>query len=262
MAKYSGPRNIAAVLALFLSSVTLQSGGAGDHARLHCLTRDQSTGIYADKGLGGGSAHSAIHVSGQTSSNDGAHPGDGNCLAGGVPRAYFHADNVSPASQQGGLIQPVQRPQPSLPARYSQRARGTRVMPGNAQRMKLHAAFVPARGGSRNAFPYGQCTWWAAQRYFQLHHVYVPWMTGSDAWAWTMRAHQFHWHVSRFPSIGAIVDLQPGVEGAYGLGHVAVVEQVLGNGHVLASTMNWGSQPRKVQYVQYTVGPGVTFITQ
>ncbi|MDQ2715370.1 MAG: CHAP domain-containing protein [Chloroflexota bacterium] len=128
--------------------------------------------------------------------------------------------------------------------------------------MKLHAAFVPARGGSGNTFPYGQCTWWANQRYFQLHHVYVPWTTGSDAWAWTMRARQFHWHVSWSPSIGAIIDLQPGVEGAYGLGHVAVVERVLGNGHVLASTMNWGSQPGKVQYVQYTVGPGVTFITQ
>ncbi|HXL37555.1 MAG TPA: LysM peptidoglycan-binding domain-containing protein, partial [Ktedonobacteraceae bacterium] len=31
--------------------------------------------------------------------------------------------------------------------------------------------------GSVNVFPYGQCTWWANQRYFQLHGVFVPWRT-------------------------------------------------------------------------------------
>jgi len=52
------------------------------------------------------------------------------------------------------------------------------------------------------------------------------------------------------------------VQGAYGLGHVAVVEQVLSNGHVIASTMNWGVYPWQVTYVQFTPGPGVTFISR
>jgi surface antigen len=113
---------------------------------------------------------------------------------------------------------------------------------------------------SANVFPYGQCTWWANQRYFQLHGAYVPWRTGADAWQWAARAHEYHWHVSLNPVPGAIIVLQPGIEGAYGLGHVAVVEKVLDKGRVLASTMNWGAAPWTVQYVVYSAGPGVTFI--
>lgn len=114
--------------------------------------------------------------------------------------------------------------------------------------------------GTRNYFPYGQCTWWADQRYFQLHRVFVPWRTQSNAWQWTARAYQFGWHVSRSPTVGSIIDLQPWVQGAYGLGHVAVVERVLRNGHVIASNMNWGAYPWRVTYVQFAPGPGVTFI--
>jgi surface antigen len=115
--------------------------------------------------------------------------------------------------------------------------------------------------GSYNDFPYGQCTWWADQRFEQLHGLYVPWMTNSDAWEWTTRAYQYGWHVSSYPTAGAIIDLQPWVQGAYGLGHVAFVEQVLSNGDVIASTMNWGVYYWKVVDVQFSPGPGVTFIT-
>jgi len=116
--------------------------------------------------------------------------------------------------------------------------------------------------GQVNVFPYGQCTWWADQRYFQIHGVFVPWRTQADAWEWTARAYQFSWHVSNSPSVGSIIDLQPWVQGAYGLGHVAVVEKVLSNGHVIASTMNWGAYPWQVTYVQFAPGPGVTFISR
>jgi len=116
--------------------------------------------------------------------------------------------------------------------------------------------------GSVNVFPYGPCTWWANQRYFQLHGVFVPWRTQSDAWEWTARAYQFGWHVSNSPTVGSIIDLQPWVQGAYGLGHVGVVEQVLSNGHVIASNMSWGAYPWQVTYVQFTPGPGVTFISR
>jgi surface antigen len=119
----------------------------------------------------------------------------------------------------------------------------------------------PPVKGKGNYFPYGQCTWYAAQRYYQLHHIYVPWTTQSDAWQWTARANQFHWHVSTKPSVGAIIDLQPWVEDAYGLGHVAVVEQVLSNGHVIASNMNWWPYYWRVVDVEFAPGPGVTFLS-
>lgn len=116
--------------------------------------------------------------------------------------------------------------------------------------------------GSNNPYPYGQCTWWADQRYHQLHGVYVPWTNeSSDAWQWTDRAREFGWHVSSRPSVGAIMDLQPWVQGAYDLGHVAVVEKILSNGDVIASNMNWGSDPGSVADVEFTPDSGVTFLT-
>ncbi len=114
--------------------------------------------------------------------------------------------------------------------------------------------------GAYNWFPYPWCTWWADHRYHQLHGAYVPWRTQSDAWEWTARAHQFGWQVSSRPSWGSIVNLQPWVQGAYGLGHVAVVERVYGDGSVLASNSAWGANPYQITYVHFRPGPGVTFI--
>ncbi len=124
----------------------------------------------------------------------------------------------------------------------------------------VHPAPPPPSGSGENVFPYGSCTWWADQRYFQLHGIFVPWHSQANAWQWTARAYQYGWHVSSTPVPGAIVDLQPGVQGAYGLGHVAVVEKILSNGHVIASNMSWGANPWQVTYVEFAPGPGVTFI--
>ena len=116
--------------------------------------------------------------------------------------------------------------------------------------------------GQGNPFPYPQCTWWADERYHQLHGVYVPWTTNANAWQWTARAYEFGWHVSSRPTAGSIINLQPWVQGAYTYGHVGVVEQVLKNGHVIASSMNWGSNPYAVSYTEFAPGAGVTFIRQ
>jgi surface antigen len=113
--------------------------------------------------------------------------------------------------------------------------------------------------GTGNYFPSGQCTWWANERYHQLHGIYVPWTTNSNAWQWTARARDFRWQVTTKPTVGDIIDLQPWVQGASSLGHVAVVEKILPNGHVLSSNMNWGGTT-KVVNVEFTPGPGVTFI--
>ena len=42
--------------------------------------------------------------------------------------------------------------------------------------------------GYRNVFPYPSCTWWADQRYYQMHGYFVTWTTQSNAWQWTARA--------------------------------------------------------------------------
>lgn len=120
---------------------------------------------------------------------------------------------------------------------------------------------VGAVRGKGNPFPYGVCTWWASQRYYQLHHIFVPWTTNANAWQWAARARDFHWRVSGTPSVGAIINLQPGVQGASGFGHVAVVESVKGNGHVVASNLNWGPNYGQITNVEFTPGPGVSFIS-
>jgi surface antigen len=137
---------------------------------------------------------------------------------------------------------------------------GVNVSKASAHVTTSITAQQPAKG-QKNPFPYGSCTWWAAQRYHQMTGIYVPWKTQANAWQWTGRAQQFHWKVSTRPSKGAIIDLQPWVQGAYGSGHVAVVEQVLKNGHVIASNMSWGAYPLRVTNVQFSPGRGVTFLS-
>jgi surface antigen len=119
---------------------------------------------------------------------------------------------------------------------------------------------VPA--GVSNAYPFGQCTWWAAQRYYQLHNVYIPWALNANAGQWVDRAREFGWHVSSVPTLGSVIVLQGGVEGAGFIGHVGVVEQVVGNSGVIASSMNWGNRPGMVTNSSFSEGPGVTFLSQ
>jgi hypothetical protein len=42
---------------------------------------------------------------------------------------------------------------------------------------------------------------------------------------------------------------------------VAVVEKILGNGDVIASSMNWGAYYWEVTDAEFWPGPGVTFIS-
>ena len=116
--------------------------------------------------------------------------------------------------------------------------------------------------GLSNAFPFGQCTWWADQRYYQLHGVFVPWRTNAFAANWVNLARQFGWYVSNAPIVGSIMVLQPGVQGAYSAGHVGVVEHLLDSGSVVASSMNWGMNPQMTTEHTFHSGPGVAFISR
>lgn len=114
--------------------------------------------------------------------------------------------------------------------------------------------------GTGNTFPYGACTWYADQRYHELHGAYVPWR--GNAYAWPQGAYAYGWRVSSAPSVGSIIALQSGVQGASGMGHVGIVEQIEGNGNIVASSMNWGENPSAVTRWQFHPGPGVTFLSQ
>ncbi len=105
---------------------------------------------------------------------------------------------------------------------------------------------------------FGQCTWWAQHKRPDQDYKGM-----GDAWAWLYSAPQRGYKVSSTPSANATVIFEPGVESASGIGHVAHVEQILPNGWILISEMNffwnnggWG----RVDYRYITAGPGVYFI--
>ena len=93
--------------------------------------------------------------------------------------------------------------------------------------------WVPA-GGYRDAFPFGQCTWWAAYN----HHV--TW--NGNAADWIANAEAEGVPTAQTPSVGAIAVYAPG--GSYHplYGHVAVVIAVTATTYTV-SEMNviaWG----------------------
>jgi len=113
---------------------------------------------------------------------------------------------------------------------------------------------------SANDFPYGQCTYWADFRYHQATGRYVPWRGNAGAWAYG--AGQSGWVVSSKPHVPSIVVLQPGVQGAGWLGHVAVVERINSDGSVFTSNMNWFSNGGwgRISYWTFFPGSGVSFV--
>jgi surface antigen len=114
--------------------------------------------------------------------------------------------------------------------------------------------------GSPHAWPYGVCTYWANYRYHQITGNWVTW-TG-NAYQWAEGAKLAGWNVSSTPHAPSIIVLAPGVQGASGYGHVAVVESVNGNS-AYTSNMNWyanGGGYGIKSYYTFTAGYGVTFI--
>jgi len=76
-------------------------------------------------------------------------------------------------------------------------------------------------------FPWGQCTWYVAQR------RYIPW--GGNAKTWIYQAPQYGFATGNEPRVGAIIATR---EGGY-YGHVAYVEAVNGD-YVTISEMSLG----------------------
>ena len=115
--------------------------------------------------------------------------------------------------------------------------------------------------GQGNAFPAGQCTYWADERYHELSGYYVPFSGNAADWAGNASA--YGWQVSSRPIVPSIICLAPGVQQADAVyGHVGVVESINTNGSVVTSNLNWGigSQKSSVHSVDFVPGAGISFI--
>lgn len=85
-------------------------------------------------------------------------------------------------------------------------------------------------------YPWGQCTWWAATRRADMGKPIPGW---GNAATWAGSAASAGYTVDGSPSAGSVIVFQPGVLGASAdYGHVAMVEEVRGDGSILISESN------------------------
>jgi surface antigen len=129
-----------------------------------------------------------------------------------------------------------------------------------AQVSQAYNASLGINSGSNN-FPYGQCTWWADQRYHDLTGYYIQWSGNAYQWAYNASAYP-GWVVSGVPHVPSIVVFQPGVQYASPLyGHVGVLEGVNPDGSLHTSNMNVSGYAfgARVDLTNYA-GPGVSFV--
>lgn len=92
-------------------------------------------------------------------------------------------------------------------------------------------------GDFGNAYPWGQCTWWAYVRRHQLGLAAASHFGNGGQWAYTARV--LGYTVTSKPRVGDAVVFAPGQEGADGYyGHVAIVEHVNADGSILISESN------------------------
>lgn len=92
-------------------------------------------------------------------------------------------------------------------------------------------------GDFGNAYPWGQCTWWAYVRRHQLGLAAASHFGNGGQWAYTARV--LGYTVTSKPGVGDAVVFAPGQEGADGYyGHVAIVEHVNADGSILISESN------------------------
>ena len=119
---------------------------------------------------------------------------------------------------------------------------------------------VVTGAGGPNRFAYGQCTFWANERYHALTGYWVPWL--GNAYQWAYGAGASGWNVSSSPHVPSIIVLQPYVQGAGYFGHVAVVESINADGSVHTSNYNWYSNGgwATLSYWDFRPGPGVLFV--
>ncbi len=153
------------------------------------------------------------------------------------------------------------------PSLIAQQATATAVLqqdgfdPGLGVNTQSGGGIIPPPGaGGLNRFAFGQCTYWANMRYHALTGYWVPWL--GNAYQWAYGASSSGWIVSSKPKVPSIIVLQPGVQGAGGFGHVAIVERINSDGSVYASNYNWYANGGWdiLSYWTFYPGSGVSFV--
>ena len=102
------------------------------------------------------------------------------------------------------------------------------------------AASAPVTSASNGAnyYDWGTCAWYVFEQRSQRG------LSAGNMWGnatnWASAAQASGYSVSNSPSVGAIMQAPAYTNGAYGLGHVAIVENVNADGSVTVSEMQFG----------------------
>lgn len=124
----------------------------------------------------------------------------------------------------GGVLPDNQRP-------GAQAAAAARAANVGANSGDLYTVSSSFRSTGGNGYAYGYCTWYAYERRAQLGRpIGGNW---GNASSWAAYARMSGFRVDRKPEVGAIM------QNGGGAGHVAIVEQVLPDGTVVLSEMNY-----------------------
>lgn len=100
------------------------------------------------------------------------------------------------------------------------------------------AAPVTSASNGANYYDWGTCAWYVFEQRSQRGlGVGNTW---GNATNWAAGAQSAGYSVSNSPSVGAIMQAPAYTNGAYGLGHVAIVESVNADGSVTVSEMQFG----------------------
>ena len=100
-----------------------------------------------------------------------------------------------------------------------------------------------------------QCTWlvWSARTDLRA-------VTFGPAGDWGWEAAQAGYGVTSVPVVGSVAVFRPFVQGAWDLGHVALVVAVGSGSWFQVRELNWWPFPTVTHYRWAHVGPGVRFI--
>lgn len=102
----------------------------------------------------------------------------------------------------------------------------------------LYTVNAGLRASTSNGYAYGYCTWYAFERRMQLGRpVGGNW---GNASSWAAYARAAGYRVDHIPEVGAVM------QNGGGAGHVAIVEQVLPDGSVVLSEMNYAGNWNRV----------------
>lgn len=137
-----------------------------------------------------------------------------------------------------GILPNEERPDYVAPrpvARTSYTSWGSGLFSASGSGGRVNITRIPNLSYRRNTYADGNCTWHAYEWRARNGRPVGPFWGNGSSWAYS--ANKAGFKVNRTPAPGAVFQTSAGW---FGYGHVGIVEQVLPNGDIVVTEMNYG----------------------